>query len=1706
MIKSNENLFGFSNTFDAAYEFIKSVRTNNSGILLINGGENAGKTALLRAIRVDLLREESINVLEIDLLDWSMPSALAMISIFESYLVKYYDTKSAEFTKLLSPFQEILTQAMPDFCENTWKIKTSTDENNQNKDKNTLDEASCFTMLCKLVKDNPDCPNTIVILIDNADSGNWNFLSVLEKIPILRLGIIATVTNAEHNIDRVSKDVAISVTTVNLPRLTDIDVLQMIQYEITNITNTTKLARTVVDVTKGNPKKVQDVIVLIKGSVKLISTINSGGSIREEIEAYIETSRIEYILDHYNVDQLQLVKYLSCFSGTFSFEHAVAALGLSKEESLSYLEKFKDDELIVSVSEENYRISHQSVSERLHDHLTEHDHKVVIKRLVQLYTNEENWFDITLSCVYLEHIEDIAFINSLDKLMFLERISYCFYLTRDYDRLSESLEEVTTVIPTIGWETDYDAVLKCLNCFIEYSLLPKNNSAMTLTLARYVIENTKDIADRDVAIDYQIQALKKENKYTAAIQVATKYLRTLGYRISDTSNIWSIIVDLIYLYFRLGLTRRREIRVAPLNSTKELYATVRIMRTMIGPVYVNAKTKWVLPRMILLGIKLVANNGVGPGATYARIGFELLFNGIRERVFILKKTGKQWRKSNSELVKQYDEIEYREWKDPFLRSRTGYLHTGFRLPLIDMKMATTGLWNAYEVSRESQDWEYMGYCSGTVSWYELFNGGTLDDVIKNMDYRMTLLNWVGDIGVNYNHVLLYRFIYRIRQQEYKSETVQVDVLSGLNRFLEYYADATYYFAENNSIAGYESAKLALDNLDGGQGLPICVAMYVYYCRFMLDVKPTFWKIKLHYYKKLVEYWAYENPSDFECYLFMMKSYIASSKGDSFSVIRNYNSALEHCKKENLFLRSILHREISELYEKVGDTNSSLYQDKYYREYYEKWSGVHITPMKLAGIDINSYMLSERISECLQRLSQCSTYNQLLNTLCVQLQDTFEQSVSGIIIQFKSEVDTFVCREGQPVVIHSSSLSTPEEMFHKYFTNDKTYMSAIPLRIDKTNLYIVSSTAIENPTPNKFAEILMQYSYTHARLIVRSDQLYRTIGFIDNISDAICVLTSNLDGVVTRSVYNNAFSLLVEIEPTKQFMYAEEIFKHITDQLFGDSATDLRRELRKNKNILKRDLRVKRKNGDVIDIVFSALDIHDLDNKNSTYVIVISDRDKLTIENNIRANMKTFSHYTHEIKTPASATAGLLNIVINNVLEEKPFLDILKRAIQSQDLLLETLNSSEDAFDSSQSNTTFNLRELVTTLINSQAALNGAIDIAFDKIINIDSSIEVKGNKLLVISIIQNLLGNAFKFTVKGRVTIHIDAKENGNDIVVTGLVQDTGIGIPKDRQEYIFENYSQVDARTERKYVGRGIGLYLVKSNCEKLGGYVRVSSNLGDGSIFSFRFDLTRDCDITNVKTINMWDIEGLLVEDDANLRESITYSMKKVGIGIKTAEDGFKALEMISDSDAFDIVFMDINLPGMDGYETALKLRKINKDIPIVAVTASDDSELQRKADSVGMQGVLIKPITNTQLDAILSTHFIPRSSVITGFRNMDEMLSRIKTDYKYISLDNIKNRCASIEEVNYKFNLAANGLKSFTDATTSKYSIKDKLHKVLAYVREVGTEDVINEIEGIYRRSVATGVEEREHEGIYKTIKCIHEDLVMAREIIRVKSNES
>ena len=246
-------------------------------------------------------------------------------------------------------------------------------------------------------------------------------------------------------------------------------------------------------------------------------------------------------------------------------------------------------------------------------------------------------------------------------------------------------------------------------------------------------------------------------------------------------------------------------------------------------------------------------------------------------------------------------------------------------------------------------------------------------------------------------------------------------------------------------------------------------------------------------------------------------------------------------------------------------------------------------------------------------------------------------------------------------------------------------------------------------------------------------------------------------------------------------------------------------------------------------------------------------------------------------------------------------------------------------------------------------------------------------------IISNLVSNAVKFTQKGHVKI-ICSIQNiiENHAKIKFEILDTGIGIEKNRHKEIFESFTQASSSTTRLYGGTGLGLAITKKLVELQNGIIRVDSEIGVGSSFSFElaFELGQTLNATNFKRTNeesslaKTGLKGrriLLAEDNKINQLVATKILSKWEVVVTVANDGLEALEYIKNED-FDAVLMDINMPNMDGYEATRAIRKLSDEkknnIPVIALTASAFSSVEEAVIQAGMNDHVGKPFKPEEL----------------------------------------------------------------------------------------------------------------------------------------------
>jgi signal transduction histidine kinase/CheY-like chemotaxis protein len=353
----------------------------------------------------------------------------------------------------------------------------------------------------------------------------------------------------------------------------------------------------------------------------------------------------------------------------------------------------------------------------------------------------------------------------------------------------------------------------------------------------------------------------------------------------------------------------------------------------------------------------------------------------------------------------------------------------------------------------------------------------------------------------------------------------------------------------------------------------------------------------------------------------------------------------------------------------------------------------------------------------------------------------------------------------------------------------------------------------------------------------------------------------------------------------------------------------------------------------------------------------------------KARSEFLSTVSHELRTPLNAINGIAHLL----LEENPkdsqlkYLDSLKfsgnylTTFINEILEINKIDSSKIEIEK----ISFDLKALLNNIQNSLKELATANNNHF--LLEIDDAIpdNLIGDTTKLSQIILNLINNALKFTQNGNVTLiaKLHALENENATVYFEIT-DTGIGIPKDKQKKVFESFSQGSVEVNRKYGGTGLGLTIVKKLIHLLGGKIHLESEVGKGSTFNFKlhFDISKKPSekILEAKPYNDDQLKNkaiLLIEDN-KINQMITRKMlENKSISCEIIDNGEEAIELLKVK-SFDLILMDVHLPGINGTTATQLIREFNKTTPIIALTAISLDENRDQLLSFGMNDVITKP----------------------------------------------------------------------------------------------------------------------------------------------------
>jgi PAS domain S-box-containing protein len=363
--------------------------------------------------------------------------------------------------------------------------------------------------------------------------------------------------------------------------------------------------------------------------------------------------------------------------------------------------------------------------------------------------------------------------------------------------------------------------------------------------------------------------------------------------------------------------------------------------------------------------------------------------------------------------------------------------------------------------------------------------------------------------------------------------------------------------------------------------------------------------------------------------------------------------------------------------------------------------------------------------------------------------------------------------------------------------------------------------------------------------------------------------------------------------------------------------------------------------------------------------------KIAAEAANQAKSQFLANMSHELRTPMNAILGLINVALSKA-DHPAVQDCLGTARESADLLLTLLN---DLLDSAKVESgkvelelvPFSLRRMLDQITRVLAARASEKGLTFYCRIPDEAPDAVIGDRMRLQQILLNLAGNAIKFTEQGEVAVGLHALSHDGQVSLEFAVRDTGIGIPPLQQKQLFEPFAQADSFMTRRFGGTGLGLFISKNLVEKMGGRIWAESETGKGSTFHFslRLPLAKtlppDFGVPAIPPAAACrQLRLLLVEDNPANQKLATYILQDRGHVVEIAGDGHEALRL-TERNRYDLILMDIQMPGMTGLEATAAIRKRESGgsrVPIVAMTAHAMRDDRERCLAAGMDGYLSKP----------------------------------------------------------------------------------------------------------------------------------------------------
>ena len=532
----------------------------------------------------------------------------------------------------------------------------------------------------------------------------------------------------------------------------------------------------------------------------------------------------------------------------------------------------------------------------------------------------------------------------------------------------------------------------------------------------------------------------------------------------------------------------------------------------------------------------------------------------------------------------------------------------------------------------------------------------------------------------------------------------------------------------------------------------------------------------------------------------------------------------------------------------------------------------------------------------------------------------------------------------------------------------------------------------------FFRLMRQKGIMNKTLVQQNNEAARSQEIIKKINIALTEKEEKLRSIFDVSPYAifvlDSNNIINDCNDTSVNLFHAKKKRELLDNAFSKFLSDTKDKsalfdyFEENK-LSHTQLSLKRCDDTLFQASITGRTIQDSEGKVSARVIVVNDiterlqfieslkEAKLKAEESDRLKTAFLANMSHEIRTPMNAIIGFSHLLNESDIEEERKKEFLEHILHSSSLLLDLIDdiidiSKIEAGQLKFHKEVFQVNDLIRKTFNPFKDTN--INPKLEYIIHLpddSENIHCNSDPVRLRQILTNLLSNASKFTSQGSIELSYEINKLNQPPKLEFCIRDTGIGIPANMHELVFERFRQVDDSQSRKFGGTGLGLAITKKLVEMSGGSIHLESEPGKGAAFYFSIPYTVNAlpinprkKITQSAKYNWQNKTMLIAEDENSNYELLRAMLKDTGINTIWAHDGKEAVEFMRSKIKVDLILMDIRMPRMNGYEPTRQIKALIPDIPIIATTAYAMDEDEAKSKLAGCDSYLSKPIRSESL----------------------------------------------------------------------------------------------------------------------------------------------